>query len=85
MADYTYGMVTLNNGDKFRARRDEETGKIAYMGHRGKQNASTKIARSFRDGLESAVPPSNRYLFPDEYDNENMSQANSHSTAWKLH
>lgn len=82
--DYTYGMVTLNNGDRFRARRAED-GKVEYMGHRGRQNASTKIARSFAPGQDSLVPAANRYLFPDEYENSNMSQANSHSTAWKLH
>lgn len=82
---YVYGMVTLNNGEHFRARQDEETGKVSFMGHNGQQNASAKISKSFKPNYDAAVKPSNKYLFPDEYHNPNMSNTNSKGTTWKNH
>lgn len=85
MAQYTYGSVTINNGTKFRARRDEETRVISYMTHHGKKNASTKIAKSFVPGGDASVMASNRYQFQDEYLNEHASQASSEAAKWKIH
>ena len=82
--EYVYGCVTLNNGTRFRARRDEQ-GKITYMTHHGAKNASVKIGRSFEEGGEFRVISTNRYLFPDEYLNPHMSQANSDAAKWRLH
>jgi len=82
---YTYGSITRNNGSKFRARRDEETGKVAYMDHHGQQNASAKIAKSFRPNATAEVPADNRYRFPDEYDNEHLGHTSSHQNRWVEH
>lgn len=82
---YIYGSVVINSGIRFRARLDEESGKVSFMTHRGQQNASAKIAKTFKPDSEAAVSPSNRYLFPDEYLNANASQANSKAATWKQH
>lgn len=82
---YVYGMIVLNNGDKFRARKDVETGKVSFMAHGGKQNASKKQTKSFQEGYDSAVPASSKYRFPDEYLNENATHTSSKDAAWKLH
>lgn len=82
---YVYGMVVLNNGDRFRARKNIETGKVRFMAHGGEQGASQKQAQSFKEGYAAMVPSPNRYRFPDEYDNPNMSQTSSKDAAWKLH
>lgn len=84
-ASYTYGMVTLNNGERFRARKNDETEKVAFMSHSGPQNASGKVSKTFKPGYDAMVPSPNRYRFPDEYLNQNMSQTSSKDAEWKLH